>query len=106
MVYGEGKSAVDFIYVKDVVSAIEKAISSKQGGGIYNIGSGKASSVVEIANTVNKVFANSGDLQFDRSKKENGEIIYLDTKKTKECLGWEAGWTLEKALYDIKNNYS
>lgn len=104
-IYGEGKSAVDYIYIKDVLSAIERSLAPRVPGGIYNVGSGKAYSVLEVVKTVNKVFGSVGNIDFDRTKKEDGDVKYLDVKKAKEHLNWEVSWTLEKALCDIKSNY-
>jgi ADP-L-glycero-D-manno-heptose 6-epimerase len=49
-----GKMARDFIHVNDVCSVIWHCINSENKGGIYNVGSGVASTWEEVANCVFK----------------------------------------------------
>ena len=53
-VTGDGKQTRDFIYVGDLVEAIEKSINFN---GVLNIGSGQEISIIDVANTfVNNTF--------------------------------------------------
>lgn len=45
IIFGEGKQAMDFIYIDDVVEANIKALKKSIDEGIYNIGSGKATNL-------------------------------------------------------------
>jgi len=103
-VWGSGKTSVDYIYVKDIVSAIDKAIQPEAPYGTYNIGSGSSYSILEIAKAINEVFDNNDNIQLDGSKKERGGNIFMDCSKAKEMLNWESEFTLYQALKNIKNN--
>lgn len=83
-VWGRGQTRVDYIYINDVVSAIDKAIQPGAPFGTFNIGSGRSYSVVEIAEAINEVFDNSGNIEFDGGKKERGVNVYMDNSKAKE----------------------
>ena len=50
-----GQMKRDFVHVLDVCSVIHHCIINYKKGGIYNVGSGKASSWEEVANTIFKV---------------------------------------------------
>jgi UDP-glucose 4-epimerase len=102
-IWGKGITGIDYIYVKDVVSAISKALFENAPFGIYNIGSGNCYPVVQIAESINKVFGNEGNISFDSEKVEGGFEIYMDCTKAKEILGWEPKWELINALNDIKD---
>lgn len=103
-VWGSGKTSVDYIYVKDVESAIDKAIQPEAPYGTYNIGSGRSYSMLEIAKAINEVFDNNDNIQLDDSKKERGGNIFMDCSKAKEFLNWEPEFNLYQALKNIKDN--
>lgn len=102
IIFGTGKSSVDYIYVKDVVSAIEKAIQPEAPFGTFNIGSGRSYSVVEIAEAINEVFDNEGNVIFDVSKEERVGILFMNNNKAKTLLNCEPGYNLNSALLEMK----
>lgn len=54
-IYGDGNMKRDYIYVEDVASAITKIFNKKSKYKIYNIGSGKATSINELVDSMKKV---------------------------------------------------
>ena len=95
----------DFIYVEDLVSNICKIANNNEDGGIYNLGSGKETSIKEIANLIVN-FTNShsqifeslprnwdnsgrrvGDIQKVLDKGLLSEITTLD-KGIKKTIDW------------------
>ncbi len=102
--WGEGRGARDMIYIKDVVSAIEASLDSSATIGIFNIGGGYAVTNLEIAETINDVFGNSGKLYFDNSRAEIERNFYMDTAHAESVLGWARMWTLSAAFEDIRKN--
>jgi UDP-glucose 4-epimerase len=54
VVYGTGGQTRDFLYVEDVCRAVERAIGSKRVG-VYHLGTGVETSVVELAEQVASV---------------------------------------------------
>jgi ADP-L-glycero-D-manno-heptose 6-epimerase len=48
----DGEQTRDFVYVKDVVAIVLKALNSKDVGGLYNLGSGQARSWNQLASAV------------------------------------------------------
>jgi UDP-glucose 4-epimerase len=49
---GDGSQSSDFIYVNDAVQGAVLAIRKSESGEVYNIGSGKETSVLELANLI------------------------------------------------------
>ncbi|PNV77934.1 MAG: nucleoside-diphosphate sugar epimerase, partial [Thermoproteota archaeon] len=49
MIYGDGEQTRDFIHVEDVVDAMIRAMREERARGIYNIGSGKATKIKDLA---------------------------------------------------------
>lgn len=79
----------DFVYVGDVVGA---ALSAIEGGspGIYNIGSGEATSLVELARTIGKVFGKSVPIEIVDTGTEYHRkgFRHLDIKKARTAWNW------------------
>lgn len=93
----------DFIYVDDLISSIISAVKfeSKQKNHIYNIGSGKPTTLREILDILYKSFkdAPKPELRVNQlypDKQIRG--LYLDTGKAKEFLNWQPKYTIEKGL--------
>lgn len=101
-VWGEGKGSRDYIYVKDVVRAIEKSLENDKLKGIMNIGSNIITSHKEVAETINNVFDNTGNLDFLKNQKEDEAKYLMDSSKAASVLGWTPKWTLRKALIDMR----
>lgn len=99
---GEGKSTIEYIYIKDVVDAIYAFVEDNKCQGIYNVGSGKAFTILEIATSINEVFENQENIQFVNDCKEEIMGSVMDITKIKSDLNWVPQWNLTKSLNDIK----
>lgn len=67
-IYGDGSSTRDYVYVEDLVRAIEASINWKKG--MYSLGAGKSISVLELAQATGKEYKFSdkvpGELQYSK----------------------------------------
>jgi UDP-glucose 4-epimerase len=97
----DGTCLRDYIHVVDLarghVAAVDKM---KPGVLIYNLGSGKTTSVLEMV----KAFEDaSGDkLPYKIAERRNGDLaeFYADPSKAKDELGWETELTVNDAMRD------
>jgi len=101
-VFGEGKGARDYIYVKDVARAIEKSLEKDKIKGVFNIGSNKSTLHRELAETINNTFNNVGNLDFLQDIKEDKSISLMNCDKAASILDWKVKWTLQEALAEMK----
>lgn len=95
----------DYIYIKDVVRAIIKAMDYKDRFTAINIGSGKSHSVKELINIIQdikktKYLVESSGI---RRKDEIMDTV-ADINKAKILLKWEPTYTLQDGLTDILNH--
>lgn len=105
-VWGEGKTKIEYIYVKDAVTAIEAILrASKKHSGTYNVGTNRSYSVLEIAKAINKVCNNDGNLFIDSAKQESYYHILMDSSSFYKAFEWKPEWELEKAIEDICKYY-
>ncbi len=104
-IWGSGESGRDVIYVRDMAKAAICAVEHPECMGVYNIGSGRLSTNLEIAETYCKVFNNQAGLRFVGEKEEKADIAWLDCTKAQRELGFVPDYSLEAAIADIKNLY-
>jgi UDP-glucose 4-epimerase len=97
-IVGDGKQTRDFIHVFDLVDAIIKAAEKAKGSDIFNLGSGKETSVNEIANIIsnNQVNVPKRPGEPDRSM--------ADIKKIKEHLNWLPKVSLKEGIAMLLSN--
>ena len=104
-VWGNGNTSIEYIYIKDVIDGIQTAIDLGINSGIYNLGTNKSFSILEIAESINNVCNNLGNLIIDRSKQEEGYNILMDSTKFYEICNWHPKWNLVDAIHDMYKYY-
>ena len=95
----DGTCIRDYIHVCDLASAHVLAIENKSKAlNIYNVGTGRGSSVLEIVNAYEK--ANNLKLNFKIGPRRVGDApkIWADPSKIISELGWKPEYSLEDAL--------
>jgi UDP-glucose 4-epimerase len=90
----------DFIYIEDVVGALSLLLKKCKRSGIYNIGSGKSTSVQDIIKTV----FNNLNLQYGPTYKSvnsnvsSSDNFWADTSKIKREIGWKPKTTIKEGI--------
>jgi len=94
---GDGSKTRDFIYVDDVVRAIISAMGHK-GCGIFNISSGRETSILGVIQTIEKV--TNKKLAHKNTKDRPGEVkrSVLSNKKAGQELNWQPQTKLEDGI--------
>ena len=100
----DGTCIRDYIHVVDLakahVIAMKRLLKEKNNENyeVYNIGTGKGSSVLEVVNTFEQVTGVT--LNYSFAERRAGDIIsaYADTAKANTVLGWKSELTLKEAL--------
>lgn len=87
-IWGDGSIVRDYIFVNDVISAIRSA--SVYGGtrGVFNIGSGCGSSILEILHTIEKVSGKSAEVIYHPPRGFDVRKNVLDISSATTELGW------------------
>lgn len=89
----------DFIHIEDLCDALNLLIS-KRAKGIFNIGSGKKTRVLEIAKLIAKI-SNKKNIKYDTSKNSDNKDCYLANISKIKRLGWRP----KKNIYKILNEF-
>ena len=99
-VFGDGKQTRDFVFVEDNINATIKALESKEADGrVINIGSGKETTVLKLAETVIRL-CNKKNLKPEFLPERKDEILRrcADIRRMKELLGYETKFSLEQGI--------
>lgn len=97
---GNADYRIDQLYVRDAVSAIQAALAS-DAQGVYNIGGGRAIPVGEIAETVNEVFGNAGNIRYDTDSDAPMPKTCMALDAAAADLGWRPAFDLRAGLVDM-----
>ncbi len=103
----DGTGVRDYIHIVDLakahVASIDYLPVMKQATDVFNIGTGKGHSVLEVIQTFEKV--NNVKVPYSIGPRRPGDIAtcYCNTEKAEKILGWKAELTLEDALRDAWN---
>ncbi|MGB5418695.1 UDP-glucose 4-epimerase GalE [Algibacter sp.] len=100
----DGTCIRDYIHVVDLakahVAALKRLINGDNSGNyeVFNIGTGKGSSVIEVINAFEEVSGQK--LNYKIVDKRAGDVIaaFADTTKANNVLGWKSELSLKDAL--------
>src|SRR5580704_443238 len=102
-IYGDGGQTRDFIYVEDVIDAINLAVTADSvGGEIFQIASSTETTVSELATKLAAVLKSCGlrppDMHYVETRV--GDVVrnYSDTAKARTRLGWSPKVSLDEGL--------
>ena len=102
----DGTGVRDYIHVVDLakghVAALDYCLK-KPGVEVFNLGTGRGSSVLELVNAFMKV--NSIEIPYVIGPRRDGDIAecYADAEKARRLMGWSAALSLEDMCRDTWN---
>ncbi|MDE1870400.1 MAG: NAD-dependent epimerase/dehydratase family protein [Candidatus Micrarchaeota archaeon] len=96
---GDGSQTRAFLYIDDWVDAVWTLLSSKQAkGSVLNIGSGKETTVLELANIIKRLTGSNSAIEYIAAREEDPQRRAADITKAKALLNWEPKVGLEEGL--------
>ncbi|MBI4145226.1 SDR family NAD(P)-dependent oxidoreductase [Candidatus Woesearchaeota archaeon] len=104
VIFEDGKQRRDFVSVHDIVQANMLAMESEAANGqIFNVGSGQNYSILEIAQTLAKMYGRAISPQVTGDfRKGDVRHCFADISKIRQKLGFKPGVTLEAGLNELK----
>lgn len=99
-IFEDGHETRDFVYIDDVVDATILGLEvSGISGNAFNIGTGVATDVLTVANTLKKFYGIEVPITISGNYRL-GDIRhnYADISKARELLGFEPQWSFEKGI--------
>lgn len=101
----------DFIFVDDVAGALSQILTSSLKNNIYNIGSGKLTSVSYIINCISDYFRIKNDYKkATKLYRDELKYFYADLSRIKEDIDWKPKTSIETGIkktidYDLTTKH-
>ncbi len=107
--FADGEQSRDFIYVKDVVSVIIFLMENRPASGLYNLGTGKASSFLDLVTSTFRAMEIEPSISFIDTPEDIRDKYQYFTEANMNKLrnaGYSGEFTsLEKGIYEYVSNY-
>lgn len=99
VIFGDGMQTRDLVFIDDVIEYLVRALALDRVRGVYNIGSGKPVSVLELAETVARLMGRP-DLKPVYTAPRPGDIehSFASIAKAASDFGYEPTITLEEGI--------
>jgi len=104
VVFGDGMQTRDYVYVTDVANAVYLAGTSalpaagRLDDRAFNIGTGRATSVVELAAALQRGAGSSVEVEFAPRPLGESQDSFVDASRAAQLLGWRPEVSLERGL--------
>ena len=95
-IYGDGRQTRDYVFVADVVDALLRAAGHE--GGVYNVGTGTETSVLELYDTIVRVTGIEREPEHADTRLGELQRSVLDPSAAERDLGWQARTSLAEGL--------
>ena len=100
----DGTCIRDYIHVVDLakghLKALEKMLASPNNLEVYNLGTGKGCSVLELIHAFEKVSGQKVNYKIGPRRPGDLPVVYANTKKAEEELGFKTQFDIEKMCLD------
>ena len=96
-IWGSGTPRREFLHVDDLSEALVQMMERYEEPSFLNVGCGSDVTILELAQTLQRVIGFKGEIVLDRSKPDGTPRKMLDTTKINE-FGWTARIELERGL--------
>lgn len=88
-IFGDGSSQRDYIYISDLIDAVEKVVASDAlNQQILNIGKGEGRSIMEVLGAIEQTLGETLDKEFRPSRGTDVDRSILDITKARQVLNW------------------
>jgi len=102
LIFEDGMQRRDFVSVHDIVRACRLALTTPNSGEVFNIGSGRARSILEVANAIIDVLGVQVE-PIITGKYRSGDIrhCFADIDKARDLLGYRPATPFETGLAEL-----
>jgi UDP-glucose 4-epimerase len=99
-IFGDGKQTRDFVHVSDIVQANLLALKNNITG-VFNVGSGKGTTVLEIANLLKSKLHPDAVVKFEPSRPEELRNSIADVNRARNNLKYESQTNLKVQIDEV-----
>ncbi len=106
IIYGDGTQTRDFIFVKDVVKANVLAATNENTNGVFNVATGTAISINEIAELVLVETGSKSKIIYEKERSGDIKHSLASIEETKSKLNFHPDYDLIKGLKETINYFA
>jgi len=99
VVFG-GKQTNDFIYIKDIVQANRLALETEHTRQVYNIGTGRATSIKDVCELCIKAMKSNLTMEIKPAREFDFPVFVYDISKAQTLLTFDPKWNLLEGIED------
>ena len=102
VIFGDGTQTRDFVHVRDIVRGIGLALDRSCPSDAYNVGTGAATSILELAGRLAEALGFTGGIG-PSGRVRAGDVIHCvaDIARIRKALGFAPQVTLDSGLRDL-----
>ncbi len=100
-IYGKGDQVRDFVHVSDIVQANLLALRSSASGTIFNVGTGRGTSVNELAQILKEMLYPEASIDYQPARAEELRNSVADITRISESLGYQPRTDLRKQITEV-----
>lgn len=97
-IYGDGTQSRDFTFVEDILDGVEAAGERGEPGGVYNLGSDRPVTVLEVVDKIRAVTGEKVECVFRPKVAGDAPHTASDITRARRGLGYEPRVTLDQGL--------
>jgi UDP-glucose 4-epimerase len=97
-IWGDGSVVRDYIFVADVIDAMETAAADRGDGRIFNIGTGQGRSLREIIASIEVQMGRELDISWKPGRPIDVPASVMAIERARDVLGWTPKTPFEKGL--------
>jgi UDP-glucose 4-epimerase len=97
-VWGDGSVIRDYVYVGDVARAFCLAGEPQAPAGVYNIGSGRGQSLLELLDAIRELLGRAVARRHVEGRPFDVPVNILDTRLAASALGWQPRYSFSEGL--------
>ena len=100
-IYGKGDQVRDFVHVSDIVQANLLSLRSSVSGSIFNVGTGRGTSVIELAELLKEMLYPAATIHYQPARAEELRNSIADISGISQSLGYQPGTDLRKQIAEV-----
>lgn len=97
-VWGSGKPIREWLYVEDGAEAMVRALDIAPTVDPINIGMGRGTSMIELAQLIKEEVGYEGEIALDPSKPDGAVSKFMSSDRLETIFGWRPMTTLEDGV--------
>jgi UDP-glucose 4-epimerase len=97
-VWGDGSVVRDYVFVDDVIEALQAAAVDESDGRVFNVGSGRGHSVREVIAAVEAQFGKKLSVAWKPGRPIDVPVSILSIARSRDLLGWAPRTSFDDGL--------